>query len=162
MSICAVLMPRVHQAGMPLSGRPPHTVPEEDRLVGYRAVRLERDNEMGRDRRSQHVLSVAAGAIEVVVLPPLIGLGVHGIERRGVVGIAKRRLGRRGVGADAVLSVVALPGGVPPPPLVVLVLSGAAAAVVSGALAVVVLVESPEERETIQAFRRRSRRAVRQ
>jgi len=46
---------------------------------------------------TQHVLSVAAGAIQVVILPPLVRLAVHGIERCRVVGIAKRRLGRRGV-----------------------------------------------------------------
>ncbi len=70
----------------------------EELLGRDRPTRLERHDQMGRDRGALNVLSVAASAVQVVLLPAIVHLLCHGIEGCLVVHITQRcaRFGRCG------------------------------------------------------------------
>ena len=117
---------------------------EEDRLVGYRSVRQSETMRWGAIEVPSTSSPWQRAQFQVVVLPPLVCLDVHRIERCRVVGIAKRRLGRcrlrcaggrvggRGFGELALVVSGTLAAGV----------SGALAALVSGVFTGAPAVES--------------------
>ena len=74
----------------------------DEQLLGIdRTVRLQGHDEVGRDGRPQHVLAVTPGAVQVVLLPPVVGRLIDGVPRRLMVRVAQRRLGglRGGLGS---------------------------------------------------------------
>ena len=87
-------MPSAHHDGMPFAGRRADRLDEQ--LLGIdRTVRLQGHDEVGRDGRPQHVLAVTAGAVQVVLLPPVVGRLIDGVPRRLMVRVAQRRVGGR-------------------------------------------------------------------
>ena len=100
---------------MPFSGRPAQTTCTNASWVLIGPLGFSDSDEVRGDGGAQHVFAVTAGAIEIVLLPAVVGRLIDGVPRRLVVLVAQRRVGGCGLRRRRCRPARWQPGYQPPP-----------------------------------------------